>query len=544
MRESTSLRAEIALSWRRARLGGVAPDNALERAAFRAVDRSSRLVVAARPVLDEMADQLRGTRFCTILGDSSANIVDRWCDDTAVEHALDRIGALPGRYFAEESAGTNGLGTPLEVGRGMVVHGGEHYVEALKAFSCYGHPIYHPVTRRIAGVLDITGITRDANPMLAPFLVRAVRDIERRLLEGARLSERRLLNAFQTAMRECPGPVLVFGADVVLMNQAATDLLDAADHGVLRALALDGPDRESWTRRLSLGSGAGVRVLAERIPGTGDGTLLRLEPDAAAPTPAVREFDPLRQLRSLRGTGGAVLIGGEPGTGRTSAAHAIADGRASTVLDATDLPVLGETAWARRLDEAAAGGDVLVVEEIHLLPPVLRARLVRTLAARGDRPTVLIGPADARSAPETAGLASTCRAAVELPPLRERAAELPALVKEITAKLRPGCRLRFTSSAVAALAAQPWPANLRELETVLRQVIGRRTTGDVVLTDLPPQYRAVPKTTNLGGRERAERAAIVEALRGTDGNKVQAARRLGVSRTTLYSRMRALGVPG
>lgn len=540
----SSLRAEIELSWRRARLGGVAPHNALERAAFADVDPASRLVVAARPVLDEMAEQLRGTRFCTILGDSSATIVDRRCDSATVEYALDRIGAVTGRHFAEDSAGTNGLGTPVEVGRGMVVHGGEHYVEALKPFSCYGHPIFNPVTRRIAGVLDITGITKDANPLLAPFLVRAVRDIERRLLEGARQSERRLLSAFQTAMRERSGPVVVFGADVVLMNQAATDLLDAADHGVLRALALDGPDRDAWTRSLTLGSGADVRVLAERIPGAGDGTLLRLAPLAATPGPSAGEFDPLRQLAALRGAGGAVLVGGEPGSGRTRAAQAVVGGRGSRVLDATDLPVLGEHAWARRLADYAERDDVLVVEEVHLLPDVLRARLVRTLTARGDRPTVLTGPADARSTPETAGLASTCRAAVELPPLRARAVELPSLVKEMVEKIRPGSRVRFTSSAVAALAAQPWPGNLRELETVLRQVVGHRTTGDVVVSDLPPQYRAVPKTANLGGRERAERAAIVEALRDTDGNKVQAARRLGVSRTTLYSRMRALGVPG
>ncbi|GAA4531947.1 sigma-54-dependent Fis family transcriptional regulator [Amycolatopsis samaneae] len=541
---ASSPRAEIELSWRRARLGGVEPDTALDELAVTEIDRASRLLVAARPVLDEMAGQLRGTRFCTLLGNGDARIVDRWCDAPLVERALDGVGAVPGKGFAEESAGTNGLGTPLEVRRGMVVHGDEHYVESLRAFSCYGHPIFHPVTRRLEGVLDITGITRDANPMLAPFLVRAVQDIELRLLEGARLSERRLLHAFQAAAHQRARPVVVFGDEVVLTNKAAADLLDAADHGTLRALAMDGLARDRWTRRMVLNSGAEVAVFAERVPGA-NGTVLHLEPLSHTESAAVSyESDLRRELNALREVDGPVLIGGEPGSGRTWAARVVAGGRASRVLDATDLPALGERAWARRLAEYAAGDDVLVVEEIQLLPERLRALLAKTVEARGPRPTVLTGPAGARAGAATAVLAATCRAGLELPALRARVDELPLLIKELLATIRPDSPPRFTPSVVEALAAQPWPANLRELEVVLRRVTARRGTGDVVVSDLPPEYRVAPRTARMGGRERAERAAIVAALRGTAGNKVHAAARLGISRTTLYSRMRALGVTG
>ncbi|WFR73862.1 helix-turn-helix domain-containing protein [Prescottella defluvii] len=65
--------------------------------------------------------------------------------------------------------------------------------------------------------------------------------------------------------------------------------------------------------------------------------------------------------------------------------------------------------------------------------------------------------------------------------------------------------------------------------------------GDPV-EDLPEDYRAPGRVARLGGRERAERDAIIEALQESHGNKVHAAARLGISRTTLYSRIRALDI--
>ncbi|WP_223838513.1 helix-turn-helix domain-containing protein [Saccharopolyspora pogona] len=78
---------------------------------------------------------------------------------------------------------------------------------------------------------------------------------------------------------------------------------------------------------------------------------------------------------------------------------------------------------------------------------------------------------------------------------------------------------------------------------MLRGIAERRTAGDITLADLPAGYRDAGRTARLTGRERAERDAIVEALRATGGNKVHAAQRLGISRTTVYSRMRVFGLP-
>lgn len=544
-----SLRAEIELSWRRAKLGGLRPDAPVDRLGVSDVDYSSRLMAAAGPVLQEMKEELSGTRYSLLLADEACRIVERWFDTPAIERALEDISAVPGSQFVEDAIGTNGLGTPMETRAGVVVHGEEHFHNALKRFSCYGHPIRHPLTHRIEGVLDITGITRDANPMLAPFLGRAVRDIERRLLEGARVSDRLLHESFQRAAQRRSRPVAALGQDTVLANKAAIDLLEAGDHSTLRALA-EGPcPRESWSRQVRLVSGALVDIQAQRIPGTTGGTLFHIDP-VVRPHPPIprgsldrRKPTAATDLGALRNAIGPVLITGEPGTGRTTAVHAVTQAREVEFLSAADVAAMGEQTWAQRLTKALGRPtQVLAVEDLHLLPGPLCALVARTVSERPAAPLVVTSAPVDQLSPLSASVAAGCVARAELPPLRNRIDEFPELVRAMLAELCPDGGVRLTPSALEALAAQPWPGNLRELHGVLHRLTARRSAGDITLADLPTAYRGGPQVSRLAGRERAERGAIIGALGQTRGNKVRAAELLGISRTTLYSRMKALGV--
>lgn len=131
---------------------------------------------------------------------------------------------------------------------------------------------------------------------------------------------------------------------------------------------------------------------------------------------------------------------------------------------------------------------------------------------------------------------------VELPPLRSRRAELEELALGLVRELAPGTDLRLVPSVLEALASHTWPGNLHELRAVMAHVLTHRRAGDVTLADLPEEYRTITRVQRLSGRERAERDAIVAALREHRGNKARAARELGISRTTLYARIRALKI--
>lgn len=117
------------------------------------------------------------------------------------------------------------------------------------------------------------------------------------------------------------------------------------------------------------------------------------------------------------------------------------------------------------------------------------------------------------------------------------------LIATMGASRRPDREWVLTPRALRALCAQPWEGNLAELSGLLDDLATRPLTGRIDLRDLPEHYRSSTRAAHLGGRERAERTAIIIALRAAGGNKLRAAHRLGISRTTLYRRMRALDIP-
>lgn len=99
----------------------------------------------------------------------------------------------------------------------------------------------------------------------------------------------------------------------------------------------------------------------------------------------------------------------------------------------------------------------------------------------------------------------------------------------------------FTDGALHAMELAPWPGNIRQLDLVVRTAVGGRTVGAIAAADLPVEI-VEAATRPLTDFERIEHRAINEALRLADGNKKAAAAQLGISRSTLYRKLRSLGV--
>jgi sigma-54 dependent transcriptional regulator, acetoin dehydrogenase operon transcriptional activator AcoR len=131
---------------------------------------------------------------------------------------------------------------------------------------------------------------------------------------------------------------------------------------------------------------------------------------------------------------------------------------------------------------------------------------------------------------------------VELPPLRARRDELPTLVHTMITRIDPTAAVRCTPRTLQVLAAHPWPGNLHELRRVVEVLLDRRSAGDITPDDVPDAYRGSTAARRLAPIEQIEHDAIARALRACDGNKVHAAKQLGMSRSTLYRRIRTLGV--
>ncbi|GAB3625818.1 fis family transcriptional regulator [Pandoraea terrae] len=136
---------------------------------------------------------------------------------------------------------------------------------------------------------------------------------------------------------------------------------------------------------------------------------------------------------------------------------------------------------------------------------------------------------------------------VRIPPLRERDIDIDLLIEHFNcclARRHDVAELRWSADAKAALRAYAWPGNARELRNVVESLLLTSNGEMVGLSDLPPELL---ESAGIGAAsappmpsdslEQAERVAIARALHNTQGNLAQAARLLGVSRSTLYRKV-------
>jgi len=286
-----------------------------------------------------------------------------------------------------------------------------------------------------------------------------------------------------------------------------------------------------------------------------------------------------------------VLITGESGTGKEVIARAIhraspRAARAFVGINCAAIPenlleselfghvrgaFTGATADKAGLFEQANGGTLLL-DEIGELPIGLQAKLLRVLQESeirrvGDQKTRRV---DARVLAATAReLEAEVRAGrfredlfyrinvvvITLPPLRERHEDIAPLARHFVARLaqRFGRPLSLTDSAIAWLEQQEWPGNVRELENAIERAAVLTNHEILSPADFRSEPLPSPISQDLGekgeGRgtlreavEDAERDAIVAALKATDGNRREAAKRLGVSLRTLFYKIERYGV--
>lgn len=514
-------RPDIESSWARSRMAGVTREGVPSLRRYET--ETGHLIRAASPVLARATVEFDGAPLCFVLGDQEATVLDVHVTQPSLGRAIGGAGIERGVGLSEEAVGTNAVGTVVEARKPLLVAGSDHYMTAFQGFACYGHPIVHPVTRRFAGVLNVGGAAATDTRFLAPVARRIVSDIEDRLLATSPAAQRILLTTFHAAARGKSRPVLAIGEGLVMATPAALDMLSPVDHAALRAEFAEPVQKKPHRRSMTLDSGRVVRLSCEPVEGTG-GVVLTLS-----------EVEPsFRLSRSYSAADLPVLILGETGSGRSSEARLLLRAPEPTVIDAAVVCSQGASAWLRAARRGFETAGAVIVDNAHLLDEAL-SRMVASWIEAANRPTAIIG--DAEPHPSITALCNDRRETV---PLRYRRAEIPRLASEILSRQPNGNTLRLACDTMSLLAVQSWPGNLAELQKVISAVAVRRTAGDIITADLPPAYRAAGAIRSP--LDEAERGMIVSALRAAGGNKVRAARSLGMSRSTLYNRMKALKI--
>jgi DNA-binding NtrC family response regulator len=138
---------------------------------------------------------------------------------------------------------------------------------------------------------------------------------------------------------------------------------------------------------------------------------------------------------------------------------------------------------------------------------------------------------------------------VKLPPLRDRADDLPALAAKLVTRFarEHGKSVSLSTGAVDALRTHSWPGNVRELQNLLERLV-ILASGTIQEAEVrsalgqAPTAGGTPGTSLDSQRAEAEKAAVVQALKQTGGNRTRAAKILGVSRRTLHNKLRDYGI--
>ena len=567
------LREDIHLSWRRSRLA-LAPMDKLDVPFDEVDDDDRRLLSAVGPVLARFADHLSDTHFSLVLADREGRVLNTFSGANDMRRHLAALSIDRGFVLSEAAAGTNGIGTVLEERRPIVVIGEEHYSEPLRHLICAGTPFHNPITGRLEGVLDLACPRAEWSTLISPALAQLRHDVEGEMAARAPLAQRLIFEQFTARCRKTSSAVIGISDQFMITNAAATDLLSPADQGVIWAALSDG----GGARSITLSNGRTIEFKSQAIPlgRSIGGHLVELAPQSLGNRSTGQRSRASRRPRRplstptldstfrdvVRADPRRLLILGEPGSGRLTFArrvHERVNGDQPMTLISCELSLVG--VGQRWLDELATSLER--AEETIVLRHVdaLDARVAQAVAALLDRGITVparrnaTGPRVAGSyrGPRVIGTASdriaggwsgALRAAlgeqeVQLPPLRDRRSEFAALAAAMLQELAPSGHV--SGRALAALQNYDWPGNFGQLRSVLAEsanAAGRQIIG---LQHLPDEVAGALRGPHALSRiEELEREAIIAALREQQGNKLRAAEALGMSRSTLYRRLRQL----
>ncbi|SED33713.1 sigma-54-dependent Fis family transcriptional regulator [Pseudomonas anguilliseptica] len=551
--------------------------------------------------MNSLHRQLAGSGHAVLLTDARGVILN-CVTEQAEKRTFEQAGLWLGADWSEACEGTNGIGTCLVERQPLTIHQNEHFRSRHTGLTCSASPVFDPHGELLA-VLDVSSARHDVSRQ-SQFHTMALVNLSAKAIEGChflRSYEGEWLLRFH-AQAEYIGQfsegLLAFDGDgrVSAVNQSAINLLGLSRRQLLGRTLIEVFDcrLDDLLGRASAQPSASWPLYTQR--GQLLFAMLRGQPRRSAQalsaaslaTPGLCLADPGLQgdfRRALRVYERDVplLIGGETGTGKEAFAKALHQvssrgGKPFVALNCAAIPeslieselfgyrggsFTGARKEGMRGKLQQADGGTLFLDEIGDMPLALQTRLLRVLEERRVEPIggeaqaidVRVISASHRDLNERVASGEFRQdlfyrlngLVIELPPLRERSDKL-ALLDFLLGEEARGQPVRLDDAAREALLAYLWPGNVRQLRNVLRTLCALCENGVISHADLPAEIRhtrpalallLAAKPDQLGD---AERTALLAVLEAQHWQMSRSAEQLGISRNTLYRKLRKHGI--
>lgn len=555
------------------------------------------IIAVARWQMNSLHQQVGRDGHVVLLTDARGVAIDSVFND-AEQAEFQRSGLWLGSVWSEETEGTNGVGTCLVERRHVTIRRDEHFRGKHVGLTCSASPIFDSKGELLA-VLNLSSV-RPETSLQQHYQAMALTNLSARLIESCFFlgddPHRYLLRFHPQA-----GFVGLLGegllsfdeqARICSVNQAALELL--------------GISREQWVGQplaslletpiehvLSQASAQPSLCWPIRLQ---DGRLfygqlrapLRTSPLVMPAAPKVNDLRVcLEDPRLQRGFARAlrvlerdvpVFLQGETGTGKEAFAAALhrASARANQPFVAINCAAIPESLIESELFGYRGGsftgarkdgmvgkleqadGGILFLDEIADMPLALQTRLLRVLE---ERQVVPLGGASARPLDVRLISAShqdlqACVAdgrfredlfyrvggfAVQLPPLRERS-DKGSLLDLLLREEAKGAQVQLEPGVRERLLSHPWPGNVRQLRTCLRTLVALAWEGRISLDEVEELLPTQPIDSPENPLHLSEKQTLLSLVEAEHWHIARVADRLGISRNTLYRKLRHHGI--
>ncbi|WP_045857756.1 sigma-54-dependent Fis family transcriptional regulator [Raoultella terrigena] len=534
----------------------------------------SGLQQLTQPVVGALSRKVADLQSVVILSDASGLVLQTFGNMHAMQKAQS-FALAPGNLWSESGRGTNAIGTALAIDDSCEIDGRQHFLTSNQDLYCAAIPIQSP-DGQIAGVLDISGPAHFPHPHTLGWVKEAAKQIEY-------LWVKQSLHPQQWLMSLHSQPQKLDSVEELLLV-FSDNVLTAGNRLAMRELGLGSEQlgRITFQQLFPLLTQTAVSVPLPltvrrqsyyyrlRAP-TRSAVAVSAPPAVDLPFAGPREGEKMVRLLNA---GIALCIEGETGCGkeyvsRTLHQHSRWRSGKFVAINCAAIPEslieselfgyqpgaftgASKNGYIGKIREA--DGGVLFLDEIGDMPMLLQTRLLRVLQEKEVTP---LGAS--QSTPVNfAVICATHRNlaqrvadgefredlfyrlrefALAIPPLRGWPA-LPAFIQRLWQALGAGQRrVQLSPDLLDNLARQPWPGNVRQLQSLMKVLLALADDGArLEVDDLPAEYRAAPAPAAPRGLQQHDSQLIADTLTTYNGNVSKAAQALGVARSTLYRR--------